>query len=74
MSFTNLLPVADLGLPKGYKANKDVVTQVLSEKDRVEHDRRERAWNYNLVKRSNNSREIYENNLFENYFSSSTVA
>ena len=74
MSFTNLLPVADLGLPKGYKANKDVVNQVLNEKDHVEHDNRERAWNYNLVKRNNNSREMYENNLFENYFSSSTVA
>ena len=25
MAFTNLLPVADLGLPRGYKSNKDVV-------------------------------------------------
>jgi hypothetical protein len=73
MSFTNLLPVQDLGLPQGYKANKSIVNQILAEKDRVEHENKERRWNMNLIKRNNSSREMYENNLFENYFSDTIV-
>ena len=73
MSFTNLLPVQDLGLPQGYKANKSIVNQILAEKDRVKHENKEIKWNMNLVKRNNSSREVYENNLFENYFSNSVV-
>ena len=73
MSFTNLLPVQDLGLPQGYKANKSIVNQILAEKDRVKHESKEIKWNMNLVKRNNSSREVYENNLFENYFSDSVV-
>ena len=73
MSFTNLLPVQDLGLPQGYIANKSIVNQILAEKDRVKHESKEIKWNMNLVKRNNSSREVYENNLFENYFSDSVV-
>ena len=31
MSFSNLIPVADLGLPRGYKANKDAIRRALAE-------------------------------------------
>ena len=31
ISFSNLMPVADLGLPRGYKANKDAIRRALME-------------------------------------------
>ena len=31
MSFTHLMPVAELGLPRGYKANKDAIRRALME-------------------------------------------
>lgn len=33
----------------------------------------ERKWDRNLIKRNNTSSEMYENNLFENYFGDRTL-
>ena len=77
ISFTNLMPVADLGLPRGYKANKDAIRRALLEQESWRHEELERQYNLNLVRRNRapeQSMSFNESNLFENYFSASAVA
>ena len=52
ISFTNLMPVAELGLPRGYKANKDVIRRALMEQTSWRHTELEREFNLNLVRRN----------------------
>ena len=73
MAFSNLMPVGDLGLPMGYKASKSGIKKAIAESEHIFHEDRERAWDRGLVKRNNTSSEMYENNVFENYFSKSVV-
>jgi len=77
MSFTNLMPVAELGLPQGYKANKDSIKRALMEQESWRHEQLEREFNLNLVRRNRapeQSLSFHDSNLFENYFSASAVA
>ena len=74
LCYSFLLPVADLGLPIGYKVNaRDCVQQALQDKERRQHQRLEQKHDINLVRLNNFSLEQYENNTFENYFSASVV-
>lgn len=73
MAFSNLMPVGDLGLPMGYKASKSEIRRAIAENDKIHFQDKERAWDRGLIKRNNTSKEMYENNLFENYFSESVV-
>ena len=73
MAFSNLMPVGDLELPLGYKASKSEIRKAIAESEKLHYQDRERAWDRGLIKRNNTSREMYENNLFENYFSDSVV-
>lgn len=74
LCFTNLLPVSELGLPIGYKANaKECMDQALLDQMKRRHAKMERKWDLGLVRMNNFSREQYENNVFENYFSASVV-
>ena len=76
MSFSNLMMVADLGLPRGYKANKDAIKRALMEQEAWRHEQLEREYNLNLVRRNRPEieMEFHDSNLFENYFSASAVA
>lgn len=73
MSFSYLLPVSDAGLPIGYLTSKAAIREARARTETAGNGGLERNWDRNLVKRNNNSRELYENNRFENYFSESTV-
>jgi hypothetical protein len=73
MSFSHLLPVGDLGLPVGYRSCKSVIRETRDGRRKMFYENMERAWDRGLLKRNNTSKEMYENNLFENFFSSSTV-
>ena len=42
ISFSNLMPVADLGLPRGYKANKEAIKRALLEQEGWRHEELER--------------------------------
>ena len=73
------MPVADLGLPRGYKANKDAIRRALLEQEGWRHEELEREYNLNLVRRNRSPRStmtesFHDSNLFENYFSASAVA
>ena len=71
------MPVGDLGIPRGYIAFRGAIREAQEDQSNVSNERRERAFNDNLV-RMNRPREqrrnIYEDNLFENYFSTAEVA
>ena len=67
---SNILPVADLGLPMGYKANpQECIKQMLMDKLNRHNHRLEVAFDLGLIKRNNTSKEWHFNNVFENYFS-----
>ena len=68
IAFSNLLPVADLGLPQGYKSSKSAIKTAIESRNQIQYTRLERKWDKGLIKRNNTSSEVYENNLFENYF------
>ena len=80
ISFSNLITVAELGLPRGYKANKDAIRRALLEQEGWRHEQLEREYNLNLVRRNRPQVEsamagaFNDSNLFENYFSASAVA
>ena len=80
ISFSNLITVAELGLPRGYKANKDAIRRALLEQEGWRHEQLEREYNLNLVRRNRPPVEsamagaFNDSNLFENYFSASAVA
>ena len=46
---------------------------MIAESEQIFHEDCKRAWDRGLVKRNNTSSEMYENNVFENYFSESVV-
>ena len=70
LCFSFLVPVADLGLPIGYKANsRECMEQALADIERRKHQKLEEKYDIGLVRMNNFSREQYENNVFENYFS-----
>lgn len=74
MCFSNILPVADLGLPMGYKANpRECISLMEADKERRHNERLEVNHDYGLVKRNNTSKEMHFNNVFENYFGENTV-
>jgi hypothetical protein len=74
MCFSNILPVADLGLPMGYKANpRECIAQMIADKEARYNKRLEERHDYGLAKRNNTSKEMHFNNVFENYFSDSVV-
>ena len=74
------MPTAELGLPRGYKANKDAIRRALMEQESWRYEQLERDYNLNLIRRnrppeqSMNSMNFNDSNLFENYFSASAVA
>jgi hypothetical protein len=68
-----MIPVGDLGLPIGYKASKAAIVSGMDDRKKLKHKNLERRWDKALIKRNNNSAEVYENNLFENYFGSQTL-
>lgn len=76
MSFSNLMMVAELGLPRGYKANKDAIKRALMEQESWRHEQLEREYNLNLVRRNRPdiAMDFHDSNIFENYFSASAVA
>jgi hypothetical protein len=75
LCYSNILPVQDLGLPMGYKANpRDAIEQMLKDKSIRHHKKLEIAHDLGLIKRNNFSKEYHFNNVFENYFSESVVA
>jgi len=74
MCFSNILPVADLGLPMGYKANpRECIAQMVADKELRFNKRLEVKHDFGLAKRNNFSKEMHFNNVFENYFSESVV-
>ena len=73
IAFSNMIPVGDLGLPIGYKASKAAIVSGMDDRKKLKHKNLERRWDKALIKRNNNSAEVYENNLFENYFGSQTL-
>ena len=73
IAFSNMIPVGDLGLPIGYKASKAAILSGMDDRKKLKHENLERRWDKALIKRNNNSAEVYENNLFENYFGSQTL-
>ncbi len=73
MAFSNLMPVRDLGLPMSYKAFKSEIRRAIAENEKIHLQDKEQAWDRGLIKRNNTSKEMYENNLFENYFTESVV-
>ena len=46
----------------------------MEERERLRHVHRERVFDLGLVRMNNESSNVYENNIFENYFSASAVA
>ena len=70
----------ELGLPQGYKASKDAIKRALMEQESWRHEKLERDYNLNLIRRNRppedrmNSYGFNESNIFENYFSASAVA
>lgn len=66
MSFSNIIPVSDLGLPIGYKNTKDSIKFAMKEQEKRKERAQEGDWNRNLVKRK--GRTGYEADKFENYF------
>lgn len=77
ISFSNLMPVADLGLPRGYKANKDAIRRALLEQESWRHEQLEQEFNLNLIRRNRppeQNSSFHNSNIFENYFSASAVA
>ena len=68
IAFSHLLPVADLGLPLGYKSSKAAVQTAIDSRRAIQFARLEQKWDLGLAKRNNTSLELYENNTFENYF------
>jgi len=74
LCFSNIMPVADMGLPTGYKANpRECLEQMLKDKEFRKFLKLERAYDIGLVRMNNFSKEQYENNVFETYFSESVV-
>ena len=75
LCFSYLVPVADLGLPQGYRTDaRSSMQAAMEERERLRHIHRERVYDLALQRLNNESREVYENNIFENYFSASVVA
>lgn len=75
LCFSHILPVADMGLPIGYKSNpRECIEQMLKDKEMRLHRKLEIAYDLGLIKRNNTSKEWYFNNKFENYFSAAVVA
>ena len=73
-AFSNIMPVEDIGLPIGYKANpQECMKQVFQDKIDRMNSRLEKKYDLNLVRLNNFSKEQYENNLFENYFTDSVI-
>lgn len=56
MSFSNLMAVGDLGIPRGYIAFRGAIRDAQEESSSASNERRERAFNDNLV-RMNRPRE-----------------
>ena len=75
MSFSNIMPVGDLGLPQGYKANKSAIRRALEDRDIMANQRMERAFDVNMQRRNRTQAQSYlhEDNQFENYFGASAV-
>ena len=74
LCFSYILPVNDLGLPMGYKANgRECAELAIAERERRHNERLEVKHDLGLVRMNNFSLEQYENNCFENYFSASVV-
>ena len=73
------MQVAELGLPRGYKANKDAIRRALWEQENWRHVQLEQEYNLNLVRVNRPPEQaalgsFNDSNLFENYFSASAVA
>ena len=69
LCFSFILPVGDLGLPLGYKSNpRACIEQIIANQEKRDNDKLERKYDLNLARLNNFSLELYENNLFENYF------
>ena len=75
MSFSNIMAVADLGLPQGYKANKSAIRQALKDQDWMADQRVERQFDLNMVRRNRTHAQSYlnEDNQFENNFSAAEI-
>ena len=74
LCFSYLVPVAELGLPNGYRTDARFSAQTADEeRERLRYIIRERQFDLALMRSNNFSREVYENNVFENYFSASVV-
>ena len=73
MAFTNILPIADLGLPAGYKTSKAAIKEAGEKEKETRNREREKSFNFNLVRRHNVSKENHDNNKFENYFGTQTI-
>ena len=67
------MPVGDLGLPVGYKSTKSAIIAGIQDRKELQYESREKKWDFCLIKRNNTSAEMYENNIFENYFGDQTV-
>ena len=74
LCFSNIMPVGDMGLPIGYKANpRECIQQMIKDKEFRTFLRLERTFDLGLIRRNNFCLERYENNTFEAYFSESVV-
>ena len=75
MSFSNIMPVGDLGLPQGYKANKSAIIRALKDRDLMANLRMERNFDINMQRRNRTTATsyLYEDNQFENYFGAAAV-
>ena len=67
MSFSNMLPVEDLGLPIGYKNTKESIRESVKQVETIRNKVKENMYNRRLVLKNLMS-DPYEKNKFENYF------
>ena len=75
MSFSNIMPVGDLGLPQGYMANRNAVRRAVEGQGSLQEDLMERQFDLNMARRNRTAAQsyLYEDNRFENHFGDSTI-